>query len=553
MKKFVLWFPLSLAVLMLVSCQDASRFVVSNDANLSGVDASINSQNSVGSKVAIDYVFFPVESDELILDMGERHPLFLSVDLNNAKTYSGITKSFRPSYKDVQGDVVWYSNNSRIVAVSAYGELMAMQPGSTTIIASLNGKSAAIKVTVNDGKPQLQDIAFSSDFLTLTDTKLTQLYFDVLYEQDETSEDLLLVELVNQLSCQPELSSSNESIVAVTDDGDVIAFASGEARIDFICGNYADSLNVVVNIETLDEMPSDEELENQVVGITITSRVNDKVVGSHSFLSCSVELESGEILQDVTSDFSVGELSAEVQWSSSNNDVVRVDDNGRANFVGYGEANVTVSVGSVHDEVTFTVKSYSEQPDQDGDVFLGQDDRFEDVFTADSGFGLNEYPDILYGPPGGSLDVVSFGTRGELIIELNGYVIVDGVGPDFTIFENPFPGWQECADVSVSTDGEQYYSFECQSVDSRGVYPGCAGVHSVAEDLDEADYLNPDLSGGDIFDLGELPVVITDVRFIQIRHIGFCATNSQDAANGGGGDSGGFDLDAMAILNGRNE
>src|SRR5262245_31714466 len=58
-----------------------------------------------------------------------------------------------------------------------------------------------------------------------------------------------------------------------------------------------------------------------------------------------------------------------------------------------------------------------------------------------AGFGQDRMPGIVYGPPMGtgdlfgSLDVVSLGDQGEIIVEL-GHYIVDGPGPDFIVFEN---------------------------------------------------------------------------------------------------------------------
>jgi len=60
-----------------------------------------------------------------------------------------------------------------------------------------------------------------------------------------------------------------------------------------------------------------------------------------------------------------------------------------------------------------------------------------------AGFGQDRMPQVVFGPPVGtgdlfgSFDVVSLGDEGEIIVELGRY-IVDGPGPDFIVFENPF-------------------------------------------------------------------------------------------------------------------
>ena len=53
-------------------------------------------------------------------------------------------------------------------------------------------------------------------------------------------------------------------------------------------------------------------------------------------------------------------------------------------------------------------------------------------------------PGIVFGPPGnatpttGSLDVLSLGHGGSITLAFTDNEIVDGPGPDFIVFENPF-------------------------------------------------------------------------------------------------------------------
>lgn len=201
-------------------------------------------------------------------------------------------------------------------------------------------------------------------------------------------------------------------------------------------------------------------------------------------------------------------------------------------------------------ETTIGNTSASEPALDESDVFLSDNDEFFDDFASDSGFGYDEFPNILYGPPVDVYDVVSFGTGGSLSIKLNGYLIVNGDGPDFTVFENPFTGWQECAEISVSEDGISYETFDCNQYDTGGVFAGCAGVTSVNYGLDEEDYLDPEVSGGDFFDLSDLGANAPEtVRYIKLTDVGRCSSSSAKSAS----LPSGFDLDAIALLNGINE
>jgi hypothetical protein len=163
----------------------------------------------------------------------------------------------------------------------------------------------------------------------------------------------------------------------------------------------------------------------------------------------------------------------------------------------------------------------------------------------DAGFGQDGYPNIVLGPPQGagagmgSLDVLSLGNRGEIVLELT-LGVVDGPGVDLLVFENPFGGFVETGVVAVSEDGQTWREFPCNPTDSAGGYPGCAGVKPVSSSPDNGiSATDPAVAGGDGFDLATLGVA--RARFVRIRDSG---------ANSYGFTSGGFDLDAIAVVNG---
>ena len=180
-------------------------------------------------------------------------------------------------------------------------------------------------------------------------------------------------------------------------------------------------------------------------------------------------------------------------------------------------------------------------------------------FTAGAcdGFGEKELPGVVLGPPvgggpsEGSLDVVSLGTRGSIVLGFDD-VIVDGPGADFLVFENPFltndqPDF-ELAQVSVSDDGTTWTSFPCTATGvSTDGYGTCAGWHPVySSPSDGISPLDPAVAGGDPFDLSV--VGVTEARFVRIDDVGVdyvtesCPVGSTAIANG-------FDLDAVSIVN----
>jgi len=174
-------------------------------------------------------------------------------------------------------------------------------------------------------------------------------------------------------------------------------------------------------------------------------------------------------------------------------------------------------------------------------------DPFADNVSAFSpgpgaGFGQENFPNIVLGPPNGggagsgSLDVLSLGERGEIILEFTDYLLSDGPGVDLLVFENAFPGWPELGIVSASTNGTDWFTWSCESDNSEQGFPGCAGVTAVLSHPENCiDATDPSQAGGDGFDLSELG--LETARFIKIQDTG---TNP----------SGGFDLDAVSIVHG---
>lgn len=160
-----------------------------------------------------------------------------------------------------------------------------------------------------------------------------------------------------------------------------------------------------------------------------------------------------------------------------------------------------------------------------------------------AGFGQEDLPDIVLGAPigggeMGSLDVLTLGEGGSIVLAFDDYGLVDGPGPDMLVFENPFIGWTEAGRVSVSEDGETWETWPCEPLEED--MPGCAGVQRVWSTPDNGiDPTDPDTAGGDAFDLADLGIAAA--RFVRIEDTG---TNSY------AGDTGGFDLDAVAIVNG---
>lgn len=168
-----------------------------------------------------------------------------------------------------------------------------------------------------------------------------------------------------------------------------------------------------------------------------------------------------------------------------------------------------------------------------------------------AGYGEVGFPDVVLGPPegrgvlSGSLNVLSLGAGGEIILGFEGREIVNGEGPDFLVFENPFwpdgnseEVFAELGEVSVSMDGETWHIFDCPyGVEDPPPYYGCAGwTPTMSFEPLEMTPLEPELTGGDGFDLSQ--VGLERARYVRIR----------DLWGLGDGPTRGFDLDAVGLI-----
>ena len=178
-----------------------------------------------------------------------------------------------------------------------------------------------------------------------------------------------------------------------------------------------------------------------------------------------------------------------------------------------------------------------------GDPFADSVVSFEPGKGA--GFGQDELPDVVLGAPDGteagapSLDVLSLGDGGVIVLGLEDLALTDGEGIDLIVFENPMEAWPETGIVAVSDDGETWTEWPCDAEDEDDGFPGCAGVGIVYAGPEGADPTDPSAAGGDPFDLADIGVA--HARFVRITDSG---ANTYD------GETGGFDLDAIAVVNG---
>lgn len=178
------------------------------------------------------------------------------------------------------------------------------------------------------------------------------------------------------------------------------------------------------------------------------------------------------------------------------------------------------------------------------------------TFGSGGGFGAEYLPKNVLGFPDTNAraetptvdpnQIVGIGLGGEITLSFD-RTIVDGPGPDFTVFENAFNYrlgtveriYAEPAEVSVSGDGVTYVPFPFDSL----TLDGCAGTKPTFGDHDPGD---PLASGGNSFDLADIGV--DSIRFIRLRDVTAIILSNpthpfRDPTLNG------FDLDAVVAVN----
>ena len=173
---------------------------------------------------------------------------------------------------------------------------------------------------------------------------------------------------------------------------------------------------------------------------------------------------------------------------------------------------------------------------------------------ACAGFGAAGMPDVVLGPPvgggamSGSLDVVSLGIGGEIVLSFEPNEIVDGPGPDFIVFENAFyvggdssRPVADLGEVSVSEDGVTWHTYACTPGDAPP-YGACAGWTAVySAPGNGVSPVDPATAGGEAYDLDALG--LGRARFVRIRDVSTATCEGSPKPN-----TAGFDLDAIAIV-----
>lgn len=234
--------------------------------------------------------------------------------------------------------VAWSSSNSNVATVDNNGNIRAVSDGNATITAKSGSKNATCSVRVSR-------IDVTSVSLNHTSLEL---------EMGETAQLTATVTPSNATNKTVTWSSSNSSIVSVSNDGLVKAVGGGTATITAKAGGMT--------------------AECKVVSIVKASSISlDKT---------SLNIKVGDSYQLKATIYPATTTDKTVTWNSNNPEVATVDNNGNVRAIEVGNAVITVKTGSVSNtcSVVVTRKSFV----IDGITYLYDDDSNE--VTVGAGF-----------------------------------------------------------------------------------------------------------------------------------------------------------------------
>lgn len=311
------------------------RFYIGND-NCSDFNVIRNNDVDISLTVTRDRIF----DESWRVSYGEELPNIAygltnsesSVSLNVggattlSSTYYRTVDGARDSETDVTSYAAWTSSNPSIATVEG-GKITAVCAGTVTITATYNGYRATTTVTVNNTMGYGLVMSKSSLSVHVGSTEELSVHYVTYTNGVETSR--------TDVTSSATWKSSYTSILTVS-GGTVTGVSKGQAVVTASYRSYSTSCTVTVT----ENMTYDYQLTP-----TSTSLVNGRTT---KFTVVKRTFTNGTQTngQDVSSTFI---------WTSSNTEVVTVDNKGIVTGVGKGTATITAKYGETTLTGTVTV------------------------------------------------------------------------------------------------------------------------------------------------------------------------------------------------------
>ena len=217
--------------------------------------------------------------------------------------------------------VAWTSSDESVATVDATGMVVAVSAGEADITASVTDSemSAVCKVTV---KVAAKDITVPDNL----DVKLN--------DGNETTVEAT-VSPADATDVKVSYASTDEAVATVDKDGRVQVLQPGECDI---------TTTLMQDGEKVTEKTTHVKAFYEVESITLDSNEGKLTVGNSHTIKATVAPE--EVAAETT-----------IEWSSSNEKVATVDENGKVTAIAAGEATITANAGEKSTTYKLTVQA----------------------------------------------------------------------------------------------------------------------------------------------------------------------------------------------------
>ena len=312
---------------------DSGVAMVSNDAGSKGVAITTGVGSATVSATSGDV------SGDTMLTVTDATLVSIEVTPAAPSIANGLTQQFTAtglysdnSTQDLTTQVTWASSNAAVATVSdaagSNGLATAAGAGSTTVSATSGGVTGDTTLTVTDAT--LVSIEVTPTDPSIADGTTQEFTATGVYTDDST----------HDLTAEVTWASSNEAVATVSNAADsnglATAVGAGSTTVSATSGGVTGDTTLTVTDATLvsiEVSPTDASIVN---GLT------------QQFTATGVY-----------TDASTQDLTTEVTWDSSDDEVATVsnadDSNGLATAVGGGSTTVSATSGDVTGDTTLTV------------------------------------------------------------------------------------------------------------------------------------------------------------------------------------------------------
>ena len=273
------------------------------EANITITSRDDNS--SIIYKVTVvddDRPFIKFTSNSVTLKLNDNHDLFNEILFNNIK----------------KEKIFWKSDDTNIVSINKDGKITAVGIGTTTISATYEKLTTSCEVNVINDNVEVTSIKLNKDHLVL-EKNTSERIFTTIMPDNATNRNVIW-------------ETSNSNIASVDNNGNIFANNVGTVTITAKINNISVSCNVTVVNEII-----------KVESILLNKE--------------NITIDNGDKKQLVASINPKNSSNKKIIWTSSNPNVVSVDENGYVTGVGVGSATITARIDNITSTCIVTVKT----------------------------------------------------------------------------------------------------------------------------------------------------------------------------------------------------